>query len=162
MIRECTESDLPAMFEIVNDAAQAYKGVIPADCWHEPYMPMAELEGEIRDGVQFFGYEDGGELVGVMGIQDRGEVALMRHAYVRTTRRSQGIGTQLFKRLDASTTKPILLGTWAAATWAIRLYEKHGYRLLPREQANHLLRKYWNIPDRQLDTSVVMANPRWR
>jgi GNAT superfamily N-acetyltransferase len=162
MIRERTRADLPAVFEIVNDAAQAYRGVIPEDRWHEPYMPMAELESEIRDGVRFWVYEDGGELLGVMGIQDRGDVDLIRHAYVRTSSRNKGIGALLLKHLEAATTKPILIGTWAAATWAIRFYEKNGYRLLSREDTVRLLKTYWSIPEAQVDTSVVLASPRWR
>src|SRR5437762_9033490 len=155
MIRECTEKDLPALFEIINDAARAYKGVIPADCWHEPYMPKTELEEEIRSGVRFWGYEDEGELLGVMGIQDRGDVDLIRHAYVKTAKRSKGIGALLLQHLETTTRKPILIGTWTAASWAIRFYEKHGYRLLPREETVRLLRKYWSIQERQIETSVV-------
>ena len=129
MIRKCTDDDIPALYAIINDAAQAYKGVIPADRWHEPYMPMDELSQEIRDGVQFWGYESDGELIGVMGMQDKGDVALIRHAYVKTARRNRGVGTNLLRHLERMTTKPILIGTWADATWAIRFYEKNGYRL---------------------------------
>jgi len=150
------------MFEIINDAAQAYKGVIPDDCWHEPYMPLEELEHEIHAGVRFWGYEEGGALIGVMGIQDRGDVDLVRHAYVRTSSRSKGVGALLLKHLEVTTQKPVLIGTWAAATWAIRFYEKHGYRLLSREETVQLLKKYWSISERQLETSVVLASPRWR
>ena len=127
MIRRCTPSDLQEMHAIVNDAAQAYKGVIPEDRWHEPYMPMEELEAEIRDGVEFWGLEEGGRLLGLMGIQDKGCVALIRHAYVRTPRWRGGIGTQLLKHLESLTSKPILIGTWQAASWAIRFYERNGY-----------------------------------
>jgi GNAT superfamily N-acetyltransferase len=162
MIRECTENDLPALYAIINDAAQAYKGVIPSDRWHEPYMPMDELRREIRDGVQFWGYESDGELVGVMGIQDRGDVDLIRHAYVRTLRRNQGVGTKLLCHLEHMTSKPILIGTWADATWAIRFYEKNGYRVLSRTDTERLLRQYWSIPDRQVVTSVVLANSKWK
>jgi N-acetylglutamate synthase-like GNAT family acetyltransferase len=162
MIRECAEKDLPALFEIINDAARAYKGVIPADCWHEPYMSKTELEQEIRSGVRFWGYEDEGELLGVMGIQDRGDVDLIRHAYVKTARRNKGIGALLLENLLATTRKPILIGTWTAASWAIRFYERHGYRLLSREETGRLLRKYWNIPERQIETSVVLASEAWQ
>ena len=162
MIRICTEKDLPAVFQIINDAAQAYKGIIPADRWHEPYMPMDELESELRSGVRFWGYEDDNEVIGVMGIQDRGDVDLIRHAYVRTSRRNKGIGALLLEHLAATTSKPILIGTWADATWAIRFYEKHGYRLLSREDTVRLLKKYWNISDRQIETSVALASERWR
>jgi GNAT superfamily N-acetyltransferase len=162
MIRPCTAADLPAVFSIVNDAAQAYRGVIPADRWHDPYMPLDELGREIRDGVAFRGCELDGELVGVMGIQDRGDVYLIRHAYVRTLHRRKGIGEKLLQHLEAMATKPILIGTWAAATWAIRFYEKNGYRLLSRPETQRLLQKYWSIPERQIETSVVLANPAWR
>ena len=161
MIRKCTEDDLPALYAIINDAAQAYKGVIPEDRWHEPYMPMQELNQELRDGIQFWGYQSEGELIGVMGIQDKGDVDLIRHAYVKTSRRSQGLGTKLLRHLEQTTSKPILIGTWADATWAIRFYEKHGYRLLSRSETERLLRQYWCIPDRQVATSVVLANAAW-
>jgi GNAT superfamily N-acetyltransferase len=160
-IRSCGAADVPAIFEIVNDAAQAYKGVIPADRWHEPYMPMDALESEIAAGVAFWGCEAGGRLAGVMGIQDRGEVALIRHAYVRTEQRRGGIGAILLKKLEETTAKPILIGTWLAAAWAIRFYEKNGYRVLPREETGRLLRKFWSIPERQIETSVVLADRRW-
>ncbi len=156
-IRPCSEADLPATFEIINDAATAYKGIIPADRWHEPYMPIEELRHEIAAGVCFWGYEDEGGLVGVMGIQDKGEVTLIRHAYVRTARRGQGVGTRLLRQLESATRKPILIGTWAAATWAIAFYQKNGYRPLPEDEKNRLLRKYWTIPERQVETSVVLA-----
>jgi GNAT superfamily N-acetyltransferase len=162
IIRPCVAADLPAIFAIVNDAAQAYKGVIPADCWHDPYMPLDELEQAIRDGVDFWGYESDGELSGVMGIEDRGDVTLIRHAYVRTAQRRIGIGEKMLRRLEGMTAKPILIGTWSAAAWAIRFYEKNGYRLLSRPEIDRLLRKYWSIPERQIETSVVMANARWR
>jgi GNAT superfamily N-acetyltransferase len=160
-IRPCGAADLPALFSIVNDAAQAYKGVIPADCWHEPYMPLDELEQGTRDGIVFWGYEADGELVGVMGIQDRGEVSLIRHAYVYAAQRRKGIGETLLKHLESMTAKPILIGTWKAAAWAIRFYEKNGYRLLSRPETEQLLRKHWSIPERQIETSVVLANAGW-
>jgi GNAT superfamily N-acetyltransferase len=160
-IRRCRAADLPALFSIVNDAARAYEGVIPADCWHEPYMPLEELEQEIRDGVAFWGYESGDALLGVMGIQDRGDVALIRHAYVRTRERRKGIGDKLLKHLERMTVKPILIGTWTAASWAIRFYEKNGYRVLPRPEIERLLRRYWSISERQIETSVVLANATW-
>jgi len=160
MIRACTDRDLPAVCAIVNDAAQAYKGVIAEDRWHEPYMPLAELQGEIAAGVRFWGCEEGGELAGVMGIQDRGEVDLIRHAYVKTSHRNCGIGTRLLTHIESLSAKPILIGTWAAAGWAIRFYEKHGYRVLPREETERLLRRYWSVPERQIATSVVLASPR--
>jgi len=161
MIRPCGEADMPALYEIINDAAQAYKGVIPADRWHEPYMPRDELEREIADGVEFWGEERDGELLGVMGIQHRGEVDLIRHAYVRTHARGQGVGTRLLAHLVGSTQKPMLIGTWADARWALRFYEKNGFRLLSRDETERVLRRFWNIPPRQVETSVVLASPRW-
>jgi GNAT superfamily N-acetyltransferase len=161
-LRPCTAADLPEIFAIINDAAQAYRGIIPADRWHDPYMPMAELQEALADGVRFWGCEDDGRLVGVMGLQDRGEVELVRHAYVRTALRQKGVGARLLRHLESVTAKPILIGTWAAASWAIRFYQKHGYRLLPHAEAAPLMRRYWGIPDRQVDTSVVLAGPRWQ
>ncbi len=150
------------IYGIINDAAQAYKGVIPADRWHEPYMPIEELKHEIEDGVEFWGYEETGDLIGVMGLQDKGEVYLIRHAYVYTRSQKRGIATKLLRHLERMTDKPILIGTWADATWAIRFYEKNGYRLLSRVETEGLLKKYWKIPERQVVTSVVLANPKWR
>jgi GNAT superfamily N-acetyltransferase len=161
-IRACSAADVPALIGIINDAAQAYKGIIPTDRWHEPYMPREELEAEIAAGVAFWGAARDGRLLGVMGIQDRGEVTLIRHAYVRTSERRQGIGEALLRHLETLTAKPILIGTWSAATWAIAFYEKHGYRVLSRPEIVRLLRKYWRIPERQVDTSVVLANARWK
>jgi GNAT superfamily N-acetyltransferase len=150
------------ILSIINDAAQAYRGIIPADRWHEPYMPLHELEEQIMHGIAFSGCELHGELVGVMGIQDRGDVTLIRHAYVRTSQRRGGIGARLLKHLEHLTSKPILIGTWAAAGWAIRFYEKNGYRLLSRPDTERLLRNYWTIPERQIETSVVLANGAWK
>jgi GNAT superfamily N-acetyltransferase len=161
-IRSCSAADVPALIGIINDAAQAYKGIIPTDRWHEPYMPREELEAEIAAGVAFWGAARDGRLLGVMGIQDRGEVTLIRHAYVRTSERRQGIGEALLRHLETLTAKPILIGTWSAATWAIAFYEKHGYRVLSRPEIVRLLGKYWRIPERQVDTSVVLANARWQ
>ena len=153
---------MPLMFSIINDAAQAYKGIIPADRWHDPYMPMTELDTQVADGITFSGCEDDGKLVGVMGIQDKGDVTLVRHAYVKTSERRKGIGEALLKHLEKLTSKPVLIGTWADASWAIRFYEKNGYRVLSRAETGRLLRKYWTIPERQVETSVVLANSRWR
>lgn len=161
MIRKCTDSDFEVILEIINDAAQAYKGVIPVDCWHEPYMSREELKHEIEDRVCFWGFEDENALIGVMGIQDKGDVTLIRHAYVRSNKRNQGIGTGLLGFLESATEKPILIGTWADATWAVAFYKKNGYRLLPEKEKNQLLRKYWIIPERQVITSVVLTNKRW-
>ena len=157
MIRQCNEKDFEAIYEIVNDAAQVYKGVIPADRWKEPYMPSDELRHEIDDGVVFWGYEENGELIGVMGIQHVQDVTLIRHAYVRTGRRKQGIGSQLITHLRKLTDRPLLIGTWADAVWAIRFYGKHGFHTVSQEEKNRLLKKYWSIPERQVETSVVLA-----
>lgn len=156
MIRPCNEADFDTISSIINEAAEAYSGVIPTDCWHEPYMPQEALRNEIQSGVRFWGYEEGGELLGVMGIQDVQDVTLIRHAYVRTVKRSQGIGGNLLVELRQMTKRPILIGTWAAATWAIRFYEKHGFRLVTPEDKNRLLKKYWSIPERQVETLVVL------
>jgi GNAT superfamily N-acetyltransferase len=161
MIRKCTDSDFEMILGIINDAAQAYKGVIPVDCWDEPYMSREELKHEMKDRLCFWGFEDEDALLGVMGIQDKGDVTLIRHAYVRSNKRNQGIGTRLLRFLESTTEKPILIGTWADATWAIAFYKKNGYRLLPEKEKNRLLRKYWTIPERQVVTSIVLANKRW-
>ena len=156
MIRKCTESDFHSIYVIVNDAAQAYKGEIPADRWNDEYMSKEELRYEIDDGVEFWGFADDGELIGIMGIQPIQDVTLIRHAYVRTSRRNQGIGGKLLAHLRTLTDRPILIGTWADATWAVRFYEKHGFELVSTEEKNRLLKKYWNIPERQIETSVVL------
>jgi N-acetylglutamate synthase-like GNAT family acetyltransferase len=156
MIRPCTPANFDAMFEIINDAAQAYRGIIPADRWHDPYMPAAELRAEIAAGVRFWGFEKDGQLLGVMGIQDVKDVTLIRHAYVRTTCRNTGIGGQLLLFLKSQATRPLMLGTWAAATWAIRFYQHHGFTLVTPEEKDRLLRIYWDIPERQVETSVVL------
>ncbi len=161
MIRKCMDSDFRAIFEIINDAAIAYKGVIPDDRWHEPYMPEEEVRQQIEDGVIFWGIQKDSELVGVMGIQDKGEVVLIRHAYVRTKSRNQGIGKTLLRYLENLTEKPILIGTWKAASWAISFYEKNGYVRLSEAETDRLLRRYWSIPERQIETSVVLANRAW-
>ncbi len=160
MIRRCIDSDFDAIHSIINDAAAAYQGVIPADRWHEPYLSREELRRELDAGVVFWGYDDGG-LRGVMGIQDVRDVTLFRHAYVRTAMRRLGIGGNLLSFLHGQTDRPVLIGTWAAAGWAIRFYEKHGFRLVTTEEKNRLLRQYWSIPDRQTETSVVLADRKW-
>ena len=158
MIRECSETDFSTIFEIINDAAQAYQGVIPEDRWREPYMTREELRKEIEDGIVFWGLEQDGELLGVMGIQDKGAVTLIRHAYVSSQTQKQGIGTKLLRHLETLTSQPILIGTWASALWAISFYEKNGYALVSEEEKNRLLRRYWSIPERQVETSVVLWN----
>jgi len=160
-IRSSTDADFAATLAIINDAAVAYRGVIPADRWHDPYMSADELNQEIRDGVAFWVSEQDGRIVGVMGIQDKGDVTLVRHAYVvRTTQRS-GVGTELLRHVESLVDKPILIGTWAAASWAIDFYRRNGFNLVSTEEKDRLLRTYWSIPARQVETSVVLADARW-
>jgi len=168
MIRACTVEDFDQIHTIVNDGAQAYQGIIPADRLSSPYMSREHLRHEIDSGVIFYGYKDAaqpGTLAGVMGIQhvqnDIQNVTLIRHAYVRTTHQKQGIGALLLSHLRELTQRPILIGTWADASWAIRFYQRHGFRTLSPEENNLLLRRYWTIPDRQVETSVVLADERW-
>jgi len=157
-IRACLVSDEPEMAAIINDSAIAYKGIIPADRWHEPYMSAEELGHEIAAGVRFSGYTENGRLLGIMGIQEVKDVTLIRHAYVRTSARNQGIGGKLLAHLTTQTTRPILIGTWAAATWAIQFYLRHGFALVSETDKNVLLKKYWTVPDRQIATSVVLID----
>jgi N-acetylglutamate synthase-like GNAT family acetyltransferase len=161
MIRECTDKDFETLYAIINDSARAYKGVIPADCWNEPYMSLQYLQHELDAGVIFWGYETDGKIVGIMGIQDVQDVTLIRHAYVNTAYRGQGIGGKLISHLKTLTTRPTLVGTWAAAVWAVSFYEKHGFRMVTWEEKERLLRKYWSITERQTETSVVLADRRW-
>jgi GNAT superfamily N-acetyltransferase len=161
MIVKSEQPDFEEIFVIINDGASAYKGIIPADRWHDPYMTAAELKGQIDDGVQFWIYRQDDQILGVMGIQYKDSVTLIRHAYVRTKDRKQGIGSKLLKHLCDLTVTPILIGTWADAKWAIEFYQKHDFRLLPEDEKNKLLRKYWTIPVRQIETSVVLASADW-
>jgi N-acetylglutamate synthase-like GNAT family acetyltransferase len=161
IIRKSVDADFPAMLAIVNDAARAYRGVIPKDRWREPYMPPHELEKEIADGVVFWVAEEDGRVAGVMGIQDKGDVALVRHAYVAPGTQRSGVGTQLLRHVEGLVDKPILIGTWAAASWAIQFYERNGFSVVPPDDKDRLLRTYWSIPARQIETSVVLANARW-
>ena len=162
MIRKSTNDDLEEIFNVINDAAMAYKGVIPPDRWHEPYMTREELKTQIEDGVCFSCYVQGDEIVGVMRVQDKGDVVLIRHAYVRTKQRKSGIGTLLLRELIKGSTKPVLIGTWKAASWAISFYEKHGFTLVWEDEKNRLLKKYWAIPDRQVETSVVLVDEKYK
>jgi GNAT superfamily N-acetyltransferase len=159
IIRRCRDDDRDTMLAIINAAAEAYRGVIPADCWHVPYMSADELDGEIATGVRFWGHAPDGVLVGVMGIQAVRDVELIRHAYVRPDRQGRGIGSALLRHLRGLSTRPMLVGTWGAAEWAIRFYQRHGFELVPPARKSVLLKAYWNIPDRQIETSVVLANP---
>jgi GNAT superfamily N-acetyltransferase len=161
MIRRCRDDDREEILAIVNAAAVAYRGAIPADRWHEPYMPASELDHEIASGVEFWGYEtDDGELTGVMGIQPVQDVDLIRHAYVKPTSQRGGIGGALIDHLMRSATRPVLVGTWAAAEWAIAFYVRHGFVQVSVEEKTRLLRRYWDIPDRQIETSVVLRGTR--
>jgi GNAT superfamily N-acetyltransferase len=155
-IRACPEDERAEILEIVNAAAEAYRDVIPADRWHEPYMSAEELDAEIDAGVKFWGSEDGGSLVGVMGVQRVRDVDLIRHAYVRPGLQGRGVGTELLRHLRAESDGALLVGTWAAATWAISFYERNGFELVTPEERDCLLREYWSIPDRQIETSVVL------
>lgn len=162
MIRKGTDEDFEEIFTIINDAAIAYQGVIPPDRWHEPYLTKEELTAQIEDGVRFSCYVENNEIIGVMGIQDKTDVELIRHAYVRTKQRNKGIGTLLLRELIKGSTKPILIGTWKAADWAISFYEKQGFCLVDEEEKNRLLKKYWAIPDRQVETSVVLVDEKYK
>jgi len=162
MIIPCLPEDFTTINEIINDGATAYKGIIPADRWHEPYMSSEELAIQIKDGVEFWKYMEGENILGIMGIQYKGDVTLIRHAYVRTSGRNKGTGSRLLQHLLSRSTTPVLIGTWAAASWAIGFYQKHGFRLLPTDEKNRLLLKYWTIPSRQVETSVVLASADWK
>jgi GNAT superfamily N-acetyltransferase len=155
-IRPCRDDERDAMVAIVNAAAEAYRGVIPADRWREPYMPRAELDAEIAAGVEFWGYESGGELVGVMGIQPVRDVDLIRHAYVLPAWQGRGVGSALLRHHARSAARPVLVGTWAAAEWAIGFYRRHGFELVTPDRKAELLRSYWTIPERQIEASVVL------
>ena len=156
MIRRCTEGDLAVMASIINEAAERYRGVIPADCWHQPYMSRGDLEKEIAAGVEFSGWEEQGELLGVMGVQRVKDATLIRHAYVRRGHQGKGIGGALLKAFDQQVAGTLLIGTWADAAWAIKFYQGHGFRLVSPPEKNRLLDTYWSIPPRQRDTSVVL------
>lgn len=162
MIKNATENDFDEIYNIINDAAIAYKGIIPADRWHEPYMSKKELKSQIDEGVIFSCYFDGKEIIGVMGIQNKNKVNLIRHAYVKTNKRNKGVGTILLEKLINSSKKPILIGTWKAASWAISFYEKYGFQLVPEKEKNLLLNHFWEIPERQVETSVVLADANYR
>lgn len=158
-IRPCRYDEHNEMLAIVNAAAEAYREAIPPDRWHEPYMPLHELEIEIAAGTEFWGYETDGALLGVMGIQPVRNVDLIRHAYVRPDHQGLGVGGALIEHLRSRTTRQLLVGTWAAAVWAIRFYERHGFTMVSPELKTKLLRTYWSIPERQVETSVVLASP---
>ncbi len=159
-IRLCTADEFAPIAAIINEAALAYKGVIPADRWHEPYMPERDLHDEIAHGVRFYGYEFEGQLVGVMGLQDVKDVTLVRHAYVLSDCQGRGVGRALLDHVSQLTGKSILIGAWKAATWAVRFYQRNGFELMSEGEKTRLLQCYWTIPDRQVEESVVLA--KWR
>ena len=161
LIRPLRNDEVEPALAIINEAARAYQGVIPADCWQEPYMPGDELRAEIGAGIDFWAYEAEGTILGVMGRQPLTEVTLIRHAYVLPAAQQRGLGAQLLRHLLQGVNAPVLVGTWAAAWWAIRFYEKHGFKLVTPLVKDRLLRRYWNISDRQVETSVVLGYERW-
>jgi len=156
IVRDCGVEDFSAIHRIINEAAEAYRGAIPTDCWHEPYMPEDELRSEMDAGVTFIGWELDGNLGAVMARQTVRDATLIRHAYVRPEFQSRGIGGMLLERLRAQAQGRLLVGTWADAVWAIRFYERHGFRMVPRDETTALLKTYWNVSDRQRDVSVVL------
>jgi GNAT superfamily N-acetyltransferase len=160
-IRRCRADEHPTILAIVNAAAEAYRGVIPEDCWHEPYLSSSQLEREIAAGIVFWGYEKDGALIGVMGIQPVQDVDLIRHAYVRPGHQHHGIGSRLLTHLQGLTARRMLVGAWAEAGWAIRFYQRHGFELVSPERKSSLLKTYWTVSERQIETSVVLANPPW-
>ncbi len=159
MIQRCKDADFAAIETIINTAAEAYRGVIPEDCWHEPYMTRASLMAEIAAGVNFWGWIDSGTMAGVMGLQKVRDATLIRHAYVSPAWQGRGVGGALLTELAGQASGRLLVGTWAAATWAIRFYERHGFQLVSTEEKDRLLDTYWSIPVRQRETSVVLVNP---
>ena len=161
MISPCSDSDAPRICEVINEAAQAYLGVIPGDCWHEPYMSLEDLRAEIEAGVSFVGHVADGELLGVMGSQAVHDVTLIRHAYVRTGHQGRSIGHGLLTHLLSEAPGSVLVGTWSAATWAIRFYERHGFRLTSRNETRQLLHRYWSVPEHQIQVSAVLVGPGW-
>ena len=158
-VRRCRQDERSVIHEIINAGAEAYRGIIPADRWHDPYMSLAELDSEISAGVVFWAYDNDGEVIGVMGIQPVRDVDLIRHAYVRPGNQRRGIGAALISHIRSMSSRQMLVGTWAAATWAIAFYQQHGFEVVPADQKTALLKSYWTIPERQIETSVVLANP---
>jgi N-acetylglutamate synthase-like GNAT family acetyltransferase len=158
-VRRCRKDERSVILEIINAAAEAYRGIIPADRWHDPYMSLPELDSEISAGVAFWAYDNDGEVIGVMGIQPVRDVDLIRHAYVRPGNQRRGIGAALISHIRSMSSRQMLVGTWAAATWAIAFYQQHGFEVVPADQKTALLKSYWTIPERQIETSVVLANP---
>jgi GNAT superfamily N-acetyltransferase len=162
MIRRCDDHDFEPIWAIINDGARAYKGIIPEDCWTEPYMSRKQLQHEIDEGVVFWGYEESGTLAGVMGLQQVQDVTLIRHAYVLTSHQKRGIGAHLLSHLRELAKGAVLIGTWANAVWAIRFYERYGFQMVGPQEKARLLKRYWTIPERQIETSVVLVDAKWR
>ena len=162
MIRSCTVADFAAILAVINDGAEAYRGAIPVGCMHDPYMPDAHLAAEIAAGVVFAAEVAEGRVRGVMGLQDKGDVVLIRHAYVATAWQRQGIGAALLDYWRRRTARPILIGTWAAARWAVNFYTRHGFTVVPEAEKNRLLAAYWTVPPEQVAHSVVLADHRAR
>jgi GNAT superfamily N-acetyltransferase len=161
LVRQCNESDFDTVWMIINDGARAYRGHVPPELLHDPYMSQNELRAEMADGVEFWGNESDGILLGVMGIQDVGDGTLIRHAYVRSARQGEGIGSRLLAYLRSKAQRPVLIGTWANAGWAIGFYRRHGFRIVSPEQKARLIRRYWKVPNRQMEASVVLADEQW-
>jgi GNAT superfamily N-acetyltransferase len=157
MIRPCAPAETDEILAVVNDGATAYRGVIAADRWNDPYMSADDLRQEIDDGVRFWGFFEGERLLAVMGLQEVGDVALIRHAYTRTANQGAGLGGALLEHLKNRADRPLLLGTWKAATWAVKFYQGRGFQLVPEDRKADLLRRYWKVPERQIEESVVMA-----
>lgn len=162
IIKSDLKKDFETIYEIINDASIAYKGIIPSDRWQEPYMSKEELKKQIIEGVEFWNFVEDDKVLGVMGIQFKKDVTLIRHAYVRTLARQKGIGGKLLNQLINMSETPILIGTWADASWAISFYKKNGFKVLPKTEKNKLLKIYWNIPERQIETSIVLASNDWK
>ena len=162
IIKSDQKKDFETIYEIINDASIAYKGIIPSDRWQEPYMSKEELKKQIIEGVEFWNFVEDDKVLGVMGIQFKKDVTLIRHAYVRTLARQKGIGGKLLNQLINMSETPILIGTWADASWAISFYKKNGFKVLPKTEKNKLLKIYWNIPERQIETSIVLASNDWK
>ena len=161
MIRACTEAEFKTVLDTINDGAKAYRGVIPADRLGDPYLSAEALRREMDAGVQFWAATEDDAVLGVMGVQPAQDVTLIRHAYVRTASQGRGMGGKLLAHLRASRTTPVLMGAWADAVWAIRFYQRHGFRVVGPETKVRLLRQYWTVPERQIETSVVLADAAW-
>ena len=157
MIREYTKIDSSEILHVINNAASKYKGIIPDDCWHEPYMSEKELINELNDGVHMYGYHDNNKLIGVIGVQEVKDVILIRHAYTLTSYQSKGKGGILLEYLlKQNQNSRLLVGTWKNATWAIQFYKKFDFIIHTKDETALLLKKYWNIPTKQVENSVVL------